>query len=223
MPLVLPGQEVRLNEPGRTFERHHHLGAYAALLVSGSCHESGDRGRYTAVAGDVLVHCAFDGHVDQIGARGATFINIRLSNPLPSPFGRVIDLDGLIRTIERDPSRAEETLRNQFIPASLRLNDWPDLLASILATDQSTRLDIWAEEKGLHPGSLSRGFTLAYGISPRRYRLEQMAAKAARQVLGSAASLATLATDCGFADQAHMTRSFVALFGVTPAKLRRLG
>ena len=93
MPLVLPGEEVSLNEPGRTFARHHHLKSYAALLVSGTCDEAGDRGRFRARAGDVLLHRSFEAHRDQIGAKGAKIINFVLEEAPIEAFGFVADLD----------------------------------------------------------------------------------------------------------------------------------
>jgi AraC-like DNA-binding protein len=47
-----------------------------------------------------------------------------------------------------------------------------------------------------------------------------------REQLGHHASLAELAVEAGFADQAHMTRQFKTAFGLTPrhfAVLRRAG
>lgn len=223
MPLVLPGQEVRLNEPGRTFERHHHLGAYAALLVSGTCHESGDRGRYTAVAGDVLVHRPFDGHGDRIGSSGAAFINIPLDRPLGCAFGRVADLDAVVRSFERSFAEGCERFHELFEPADERANDWPDMLAKELSGRRISSLADWSACHGLGPTSVSRGFRLAYGVSPKRFRLEQMAARAGRRIRASAEKLGEIAADCGFADQAHMTRTIARLFSVSPLELRRLG
>jgi hypothetical protein len=158
MPLVLPGQEVRLNEPGRTFERHHHLGAYAALLVSGSCHEAGDRGRFTAIAGDVLVHQAFDGHGDRIGRSGAAFINIPLNRPPASAFGRVSDLDTVILAFERSFAEGSEQFHALFEPVAPRRGDWPDLLAQDLASQRVPSLADWSDAHGIHTTSVSRGF-----------------------------------------------------------------
>lgn len=222
MPLVLPGNEVSLNQPGSRFHRHHHLNGYAALLVSGSCHEVGDSGRFDARPGDVLVHDWFHGHADRIGARGARFINIPLKGPLHAKSGKVANLDSVVRAFERDRDEGEAMFHEQFRPAVYGPADWPDLLAEDLAMGSIHRLDSWARSKGIHPASMSRGFRLAYGITPKRFRLEQMATRAARRVLASAESLAGVAADAGFADQAHMTRIFVELFRVTPARLRSL-
>ena len=222
MPLVLPGQEVQLNEPGRTFDRHHHLGAYAALLVNGSCHEAGDRGRFSAVAGDVFVHQAFDGHGDRIGQSGAAFINVPLDLPLPYAFGRVTDLDAIIRAFERSFAEGCVQFHTLFEPASSPDGDWPDLLAKEMASQSVFSLADWSDQHGLHATSISRGFRLAFGISPKRFRLEQMAARAARRIRGTAESLGQIAAGCGFADQPHMTRTIGRLFAISPLQLRHL-
>ena len=223
MPLVLPGQEVRLNEPGRTFDRHHHLGSYAALLVSGTCHETGDRGRFTALPGDVFVHRPFDGHGNRIGKSGAAFINIPLDRRLDCAFGRVTELDEVIRGFERSFAEGCEQFYTYFQPVCRPEGDWPDLLADQLAEPSPGPIADWSDAHGLHPASVSRGFRLAYGISPKRFRLEQMAARAGRRIRGSKEKLGEIAADCGFSDQAHMTRTIGALFAVSPLELRRLG
>ncbi|HEY7007278.1 MAG TPA: helix-turn-helix transcriptional regulator [Sphingomicrobium sp.] len=222
MPLVLPGEEVSLNEPGRRFARHHHLKAYAALIVSGSCDEAGDRGRFRANAGDVLVHLAFEAHQDRIGPRGAKIINFEIDDPAAGAFGHVADLDAIVRLHESDPVAAGELLGEQFAPHSKADTDWPDLLAEELTRAEPARLDRWAELHGLNPSSLSRGFRLAYGVSPKRFRLEQMVSRAARSARESGEGLSMVAAASGFADQSHMTRAMAELFGVTPGRLRRL-
>jgi AraC-like DNA-binding protein len=223
MPLILPGHEVRLNEPGRRFERHHHLTAYAALVVSGSCHEAGDGGRFDVEAGDVLIHRAFDGHRDCVGQRGAMFINIPVKVPIGSRVGRVPDVDAIVRAFERDAAAGEALFHAQFVPTDRSASDWPDLLAAMLTSTSLAPLQRWAEEHRLHPASVSRGFRLAYGLSPKRFRLETCASKAARRVREGCARLADIAAESGFADQAHMTRAFGQLFGITPSALRALG
>jgi len=223
MPLLMPGQEVGWNEPGRVFARHHHLTGYAAVVLRGSCGEHGDRGRFVAREGDVLAHDAFDGHADRIGPGGATIINIPLLGPTAVAFGRVTDLDCVVRAFERSPGDAAHALAEQLKPVAAAEADWPDELADCLARPAgSVRLGPWAAAQGLHPASVSRGFRLAYGMSPQRYRLEQMAARAARQIARSRKTFAAIAADCGFADQSHMTRIISSLFRVSPAALRAM-
>jgi AraC-like DNA-binding protein len=87
---------------------------------------------------------------------------------------------------------------------------------------ESIRLDHWAALNGLNPSSLSRGFRQAYGVTPKRYRFEQMVSRAARSARENADGLSMVAAASGFADQSHMTRAMAQLFGVTPSRLRRL-
>jgi AraC-like DNA-binding protein len=223
MPLRLPGEESGWDEPGNAVERHHHWHAYAALVVRGSCEEAGDHGRFRARAGDVLVHRAFDAHKDQIGPRGAAFLNFRLEAPLDGWFGSVADVDAIFRAYRSDRSEALALLRAQFRPAGAVDRDWPDLLASELASGKAPSLAQWADRHGLHPASLSRGFRMAYGLSPKRFRLEAKASRAARHIRRGGASLAAVAADTGFADQAHMTRTLARLFGASPLELRARG
>lgn len=220
MRLVLPGEEVSLNSPGRTFARHHHLKGYAALIVSGSCHEAGDCGRFNASAADVLVHLGFEAHQDCIGSAGAKIINFELEKSPPSSFGSVADLDAIVQLHERDPREAAELLVEQFVPHATQCSDWPDLLARELSGAEPARLDQWAHRHGLSANSLSRGFRLAYGVTPKRYRFEQMVSRAARRARDTGEVLSMVAAASGFADQAHMTRAMAQLFGVTPKVLR---
>jgi AraC-like DNA-binding protein len=222
MPVVLHGWEASVIEPGRTIERHHHLRGYAAVLVKGAYEEAGDSGRHLASPGDVIVHRPLEAHRDRIGATGALLINLTLGTPRKHGFGFVSDLDVVVRAYERDPVEAAAALHAQFRPHANRDGDWPDLLAESLS-HPGTRLENWADRHGLNPSSLSRGFRLAYGVTPKRFRYELMASAAARSIHSSSEALSKIATATGFADQAHMTRALVGLFGFTPTQLRRLG
>jgi len=73
--------------------------------------------------------------------------------------------------------------------------------------------------------TISANFKQRYGTSPYRYllmrRLEHVRAR-----LVDDASLASLAQEAGFADQAHLTRMFKSAYGMTPSAfvaLRRAG
>jgi AraC-like DNA-binding protein len=60
-----------------------------------------------------------------------------------------------------------------------------------------------------------------YGVNSAQYRSEARARQAWRRIVSSDAPLAHIAVDCGFADQAHMTRSVGQLTGRSPAAWRR--
>jgi len=66
-----------------------------------------------------------------------------------------------------------------------------------------------------------RTFRQATGLTPGAY-LRQLRVQKSRRQLAAAASLADLAAALGFADQAHFTRAFKQVYGVTPGRLRGL-
>lgn len=73
---------------------------------------------------------------------------------------------------------------------------------------------------GLSPRSLQRRFREQGLPPPDQWRLLGRARRAAGQLAG-AAPLAEIAAECGFADQAHMTRELARWFGASPERLRR--
>jgi AraC family transcriptional regulator len=79
-----------------------------------------------------------------------------------------------------------------------------------------------AKDVGVHPTHLARAFRTFVGCAPgdllRARRLE----KAAELLLKANVSLAEIALDCGFADQAQFTKAFRQVYGTTPGSYRRL-
>jgi AraC family transcriptional regulator len=82
-------------------------------------------------------------------------------------------------------------------------------------------LQALAQAVGRHPATLARAFRRAFHMSvgefSRRARLE----RASRLLASTGAPLSEIALECGFCDQPHLTRSFRAAYGVTPARWRR--
>ncbi|AKM32265.1 AraC family transcriptional regulator [Pandoraea faecigallinarum] len=109
-----------------------------------------------------------------------------------------------------------------------RLPEKGDYLAARRARDylhaNCTRvvtLDEVEAETGRDRWSLSNDFRTFYGTSPYRY-LTMRRLDIVRRMLLTGASLATAATDAGFADQSHMTRHFLKTFGLTPGRWLRI-
>ena len=72
-----------------------------------------------------------------------------------------------------------------------------------------------AAQIGAHPTHLIRAFQHRYGIAPHRY-LTSRRLDRARKALLDGDRPARVAVEVGFHDQAHLTRHFVRLLGVTP-------
>lgn len=76
-----------------------------------------------------------------------------------------------------------------------------------------------AAEAGLSRAYYSRKYRQATGLSPLDHR-RQARVLAARSMIEAGVELAAAAAEAGFADQAHMTRQFRQILGVTPGAYR---
>lgn len=195
--------------------RHRHADGYVALVLAGGYIEAGDGGRWRVEAGQAVIHEAHEAHQDIFPTAGAAVLNLPLTAGLSAGVGTVADPDRVARLAERDPLAAAAMLAADYHPGGQRLDDWPDQLAALLDRAPDTALTGWADAMGLDPASVSRGFVRVYGVSPKRFRLEARTRRALRMLSAWRGSVAALAADCGFADQAHFSRSVRALTGRT--------
>jgi len=204
---------------GDRLPRHRHAEGYVALVLAGGYEEAGYDGRVAARPGMVVIHDRWTAHQDRFGARGAQVLNLP-ALPGLSGAGSIADPDHIVRLAERDPLAAAALVRESFRSGAPRVADWPDLLAAALGNDRDLSIADWADRMGLDPASVSRGFARAYGVSPKRFRLEARTRRALLALDRWPGSLAALAAEHGFADQAHLTRAVVAMTGQPPARLR---
>ena len=200
--------------------RHRHAEPYVAVVLRGGYQEAGDEGRFAAQPGTVIVHGCWAAHLDRFGACGAEVLNLPTVAGLAPGVGTIDDPEAVARMAEREPLAAAAHLRDGLSRHTVGPADWPDLLAEALRTDPDLALAPWARRMKLEPASVSRGFARAYGVSPKRFRLEARTRRAIAALADWHGSLADLAADQGFADQAHLTRSVGAMTGVPPAVLR---
>lgn len=77
-----------------------------------------------------------------------------------------------------------------------------------------------AAEAGVSRSHFSRTHRRRVGLSPLEHR-RQARVLAARVMIEAGMSLVDAASEAGFADQAHMTRQFRQILGVTPAAYRQ--
>ena len=207
---------------GVAVPRHRHDQAYAALVLSGAYEECGSRGRLCVVAGDVLLHDAFDAHLDRFQRNGAHILNLVVDGWSPGfGIGRVNDPDAIVRVAEQDPVEAGISMRAQLMELKATKCDWPDLLAADLLNDPDCRLDDWAGKHDLAAETISRGFGKVFGVTPASFRVEVRARRAFAMITDGPMPLATVAARTGFADQAHMSRAVRALTGSPPGHWRR--
>ncbi|MFN3273322.1 MAG: helix-turn-helix domain-containing protein [Paracoccus sp. (in: a-proteobacteria)] len=124
--------------------------------------------------------------------------------------------DASLRAITIRPDRAAEIIAND-----LALSEDADLAIRALCIAGAGVAGV-ARDLGLSPRSLQRLFQALDLPPPDYWRLLARARQAVRH-LGGPLPLAAIAADCGFSDQAHMTREVLRWFGQTPRQLRRDG
>jgi len=99
------------------------------------------------------------------------------------------------------------------------LDEARDLLHARFA--EALRLGDVAAAVGVEPERLARAFRRTYRESLASY-MRRLRVNAAAEMLiaGPEPSIAAIAAEVGFADQSHLTRSFVRTLGTTPASYR---
>jgi len=198
--------------------RHVHERPYAALVRSGCYEEAGDTGRHRVTAGDVIFHEAFEGHLDRIPGSNVEILNL----PLPAhyvsqfPLGTTSDPDAIVSLAERSEHEAAALLLSSTEIREPEYQDWPDELAAALLSDASVNLSNWSQDTGISAWTLSRGFAQVFGTSPSAFRARSRVRQAWRAIRTTNTPLSTIAADCGFADQAHMTRGIKSMTGDCP-------
>ena len=82
--------------------------------------------------------------------------------------------------------------------------------------DEPVQTAALAAISGLTECHLIRSFHLEFGLPPHAYHLRLRLAVAA-ELLSNGLSVSTVAYECGFADQSHLSRKFKEVYGLTPA------
>lgn len=246
----LQGHDLLVNvadhAPRMIVPRHVHENAYLCVVLAGGF-ELEARARLACPAGSVVAYPAGGPHANRFGDAQGRCVNLHvgetwlhdaalrgwLSDFRCATLGEhAASVRRLARELAaRDQAAAlavtaaaielvAEAMRAPpTSPAQGAIRRVVDLLESDLSNAPS--LASLAREAGLHPSHLARSFRAALGETigeyVRRRRVELSLGALARPEL----SLAEIAADAGFADQAHFGRVFKRHFGTTPGARRR--
>lgn len=85
---------------------------------------------------------------------------------------------------------------------------------------ENVSLDTLARVAGIGPFHLCHVFRNETGLSPHAYQI-LVRVRLAKALLARDIPIAQVAVEAGFSDQAHLTRHFKRMFGVTPGQYRR--
>ena len=165
------------------------------------------------VAEDQRVILSGEPVLDQVwmvpGKNGLPRLYLCSKIPLHNRANKVVGLAGLNRPYEFSADDSAGYSRLMSVVTFVTENYARD----IEVTDM-------AEHVLLSVSQLQREFSKNFGITPNRYLREVRVGVVRHLLRNSDLPLGTIATDCGFYDQSHMTRHFKASTGLTPLKYR---
>lgn len=226
---------------GRRLPMHVHQQAYFSMVLQGAYREETGRQSIDYQSLTIVYHPPETAHLDEIGPQGARFLMIeaderlvasdgvskRLRSGYPTALPRPAGWLAL-QLLRGDPMGQESiALELLGMVDGARIESGaPQWLQAVLerlhdefnSPPSSREL---AQSAGVHPVHLARivrretGMTIAGLIRHRRV-------EHAIQQFSTGESLAMIAARAGFSDQAHFTRCFRSVTGMTPAQLRRL-
>lgn len=223
---------------------HTHEQACFTALLGGSYREEFRSGSLDCVPGNVLFRPAEAIHRDRIGRAGARCLIVELSSSwagklrgsgggLDAPHRsrevqlvlprilrelRLADdlspliLEGLVLELACSFLRA---LRCGYQPPRWLADAHERLLEDFRAPQ---RLDLLATQAGVHPAHLARSFRRHYGCTIGEFVRRRRVSFACEQLQSGGRSLAEVALAAGFASQAHFSRVFKLLTGMTPGQ-----
>jgi len=87
--------------------------------------------------------------------------------------------------------------------------------------DERITITSLARECGLSSSHFSRAFKATFGVTVHLYVMQRRVQIARALILRTSDPLSEIAIRCGLSDQAHLTRWFRRVVGVTPAVWRR--
>lgn len=217
MRLVLAG-------PGEFQSLHRHGDHRLVVFISGSMKEESFDGVGYFKRGEFVFRPAWFAHADRACDSGAGYVRLPLTNRAAmqwvTRFGwraarGVVELDRL--------PHGDDVLASAY--ARPYVNDvaasWLRMAAADLASEQQPRVAEVARRHGVELSQFSRCFSRGFGMSPVTYRRQARLQRALRLVFEQRQTLASVAADCGFHDQSHLSAELKREIGITPAALVR--
>lgn len=163
---------------------------------------------------------------------------VRISEPRLTPTDAALAVQMLTRQASRaDPFEVTETVirlvsaaitgpgRLLSSPRATTQTAWrrlADGTKQILSCDPGVSLHELARQQSVSPHHLSRVFRASTGTTVSAYRNQLRVREALERLADGEQSLSALASDLGFADHAHLTRTVRREAGAVPSALRRL-
>jgi AraC-like DNA-binding protein len=224
--------------------RHCHPEAGISLVIAGSLEETAATTVHRAHAGALVVKPSDCWHANLFGPRGAQLIQVASQRDcdftaLRDLGYRWLDVPRLTKAMLQlwtHPAGAVESAElifwetiailqpsNPVAERSPHCHWWREALEMLNAEAlQCVSVAAIAHRVGVHPVHLTRVCRRELGCSVQDYLRQRRTLAAWQACAAGEQPLAAVASQCGFADQSHMTRAFTRELGISPARLRRL-
>jgi AraC family transcriptional regulator len=241
---------VRSHAPYVSMPRHSHSDPYFSVILRGSYTETTRIRTREGRPSTIIFHPAGETHSFRAHADEVLCLSVSLGEswaekvrPLAEPFkigaafrgGRLyqlgvrlyrelnkedaassIAIEGLVLEIVAEASRQVEPAGRRSVPR------WLTQVRETLNREymEPPCLDDLAKQAGVHAAHLARAFRSHFGCTVGDYVRQLRVEHARTQMSTTAAPLVEIAADAGFSDQAHFTRIFKRLTGMTPGQFR---
>lgn len=230
-------------------EPHSHQYTSISLLLNGTHREDLSGKKHTRVPGDIKIVMAGEIHRCYDYQPGTQKINLELTDGLLKLM--CIDTAALTQVLQNghaakftllklfretcDESShtqlATQLLLQQLIEGPRRSRKkcktppgWALQLKQLLNDEYATTFELQSlsDILGLHPVTISRYFPLYFGCTLGEYLKGIKIGRSLKLIRENSLSLTEIAYSCGFADQAHFTRTFKAYTGHLPKEYRKI-
>ena len=236
--------------PNLSIEEHSHAYPHFTIMLDGGFTETYEFDEFICEKGDVLIVPEGQPHTDVIGPNGAHSLSVEISRSLVKFLSSESTLLTSPKVINDQTTKARIlALKRLFIhdqsPSHFELHSaamqvilgvfqatesddkstMPDWLSGVLKELDSDSYHIptlkhLAQQAGVSTAHLSRIFRNALGQTIFEYHRQRRLIAASGKIVSTSDSLAVIAAEVGFCDQAHFTKSFKQHFGITPSEYR---
>ncbi len=107
-------------------------------------------------------------------------------------------------------------------PSQIKSSMIADILSLIHEAQGITQISNIAQQIKVSERTVNRKFTNAVGLSPKQFSSIVRLRRAIDCLTNPDYAISSIAIDCGFSDQAHMTREIKSYMGQTPSLLQKV-
>ena len=232
---------------GLSSQWHYHSNPHFSHILSGGSKEIRKNGSQQQAAGTGLYYYPGVPHQNMDYRAGTRIFNIELEPAffeqyeLPVPCASFMEKEsmelntgGLMKLLKEhyrqdaDTLIAMDQLCIQLLqtgqPTEKYFPEWAQKIRTALQdqwNDPLTLLQL-AEQLQLHPVTISKHFSKYFRCNLGEYRRRLKVERALSLIRSTPLSLTEIAYSCGFADQAHFTKTFQQVTGLLPKHYRQL-